>query len=124
MQIGIELITDHSMSKLNTQYRDKATTTDVLSFSYLEAGAPLFTHEPVGEILISHQTAATQARENSLTLSDELCVLAVHGALHVMGYDHERSPREKTAMHKAEIKVLTAAGIKGGLTGRSQMAGK
>lgn len=117
-QIDIQIITDRTMLKMNTQYRNKRTTTDVLSFSYLESGLPVFAHEPVGEICISHHKAAAQARENGLTLADELCVLAVHGALHVMGYDHERSAREETAMHRAELRVLTAAGIQRGLTGR------
>lgn len=106
------------MLKMNTRHRNKRSTTDVLSFSYLESGLPVFSHEPVGEICISHHKAAAQARENGLTLADELCVLAVHGALHVMGYDHERSEREEAAMHRAELSVLTAAGIKLGLTGR------
>lgn len=116
--IGIQIITDRVMVKMNTQYRDIPATTDVLSFSYLESGGPLFPHEPVGEIYISHRKAAAQARENNLTLTDELCVLAVHGALHVMGYDHERSPGENTAMQKAEVRALVAAGVAGGLTGR------
>ncbi len=106
------------MLKMNTHYRNKPTTTDVLSFSYIESGAPVFAHEPVGEICISHRKAAAQARENGLTLTDELCVLAVHGALHVMGYDHERSEREKAAMHNAELRVLAAADIRSALTGR------
>lgn len=122
VQIDIQIITDRTMLKMNTQYRNKDTTTDVLSFSYLESGLPVFAHEPVGEICISQNKAATQARENGLTLTDELCVLAVHGALHVMGYDHERSEREETAMHRAELSVLTAAGIHSGLTGRHLQA--
>lgn len=121
-QIDIQIITDRTMLKMNTQYRNKPTTTDVLSFSYVESGLPVFAHEPVGEICISHRKAATQARENGLTLTDEFCVLAVHGALHVMGYDHERSEREETAMHRAELRVLTAAGIQSGLTGRHLQA--
>ena len=122
VQIEIQIITDRTMLKLNTQYRNKATTTDVLSFSYLESGLPVFAHEPVGEICISQRKAATQARENGLTLADELCVLAVHGSLHVMGYDHERSKREETVMHRAELRVLAAAGIHSGLTGRNLQA--
>lgn len=118
VHIAVQVITDRTMLNMNTAYRNKPTTTDVLSFSYLESGEPLFPHEPVGEICISYKTAATQAKENGLALADEFCVLAVHGALHVMGYDHELSARENAAMHKAEQRVLAAAGIQVGLTGR------
>ncbi len=121
-QIGIQIITDRIMMNMNTRYRNKRATTDVLSFSYMESGAPVFAHEPVGEICISHRKAAAQARENGLTLADEFCVLTVHGALHVMGYDHEHSASEKTAMQRAEQRVLASAGIPIGLTGRHRLA--
>lgn len=116
--IQIHLITDHNMKKLNKKFRHKDSATDVLSFSYPESGMPVFPHEPVGEVYISYMTAARQAKENSLSLKDELSVLLVHGALHVMGYDHETSERDRAAMHKLEAKVLSASGIRVPLTGR------
>jgi probable rRNA maturation factor len=107
----VHLISDAVMKKLNTKYRAKATATDVLSFSYLEAEAPLFAHEPVGEIYISHDTAVRQAKKLGTALADELAVLTVHGALHVMGYDHERSAAEHKKMQQAEKRILTRAGL-------------
>lgn len=109
--ILVHLISDAAMKKLNSKYRGKHAATDVLSFSYLEAETPLFEHEPVGEVYISRDTAARQAKTYKTTLAEELCILTVHGTLHVMGYDHERSAAELKKMQQAEKRILTRAGL-------------
>lgn len=106
----LHLVTDSAMVRLNAGYRNKHTTTDVLSFSYLENGAPVFEHEAAGEIYISLPQAKRQARLQGHTLADELKVLTVHGVLHLMGYDHEAGAAEAKKMHTHEKKVLSALG--------------
>ena len=110
-EILVHLISDTVMKKLNSKYRHKAKATDVLSFSYLESATPLFAHEPVGEVYVSLDTAARQAREWETTLAEELAVLTAHGALHIMGYDHEKSDSEMKKMRRIEKQVLTRAGL-------------
>jgi probable rRNA maturation factor len=107
MNVLVQLVTDAEIAKLNKIYRNKTGPTDVLSFCYAERGAKTFSHEPYGEIYISYPTAARQAREMRHTLAHELTVLAVHGALHVMGYDHEKSERGRLEMQKLETTALT-----------------
>jgi len=117
--IQVHLISDARMARINEEYRSKQGPTDVLSFAYRESAAPVFEHEPVGEVYIALQTAARQGKEYGHPLADELGILTVHGALHVMGYDHERKA-DATKMHAAESKILkktgTAAAL--GLIGR------
>ena len=74
---------DRTLHRLNRQYRGKDKPTDVLSFP-----GP---HEQgnLGDIVISVETAARNARALGRTLARELDVLALHGFLHVLGYDHE-----------------------------------
>lgn len=107
----VHIISDAVMKGINAKFRGKRTATDVLSFSYLESGIPVFPHEPVGEIYISLDTAKRQAKTWNTTLAEELAVLTAHGALHVMGYDHEKSETEMKKMRKLEKQILTHAGL-------------
>jgi probable rRNA maturation factor len=117
--IQVHLISDAKMARINEEYRSKQGATDVLSFAYRESAAPVFEHEPVGEVYIALQTAARQGKEYGHPLADELRILTVHGALHVMGYDHE-STAEATTMRGAEAKILKKTGTVAalGLIGR------
>jgi len=121
-QFDIELVSDAQMAKLNAAYRGKKGTTDVLSFSYIEGAIPVFAHETAGEIYISLRQAARQAKAEKHALSEELAVLAIHGVLHLIGYDHERNAREAQCMHRLEAKLLAALAPQGvrakGLTAR------
>lgn len=111
----IQLVTDAQMAKLNAAYRGKKGTTDVLSFSYIEGAIPVFAHETAGEIYISLPQAARQAKAEKHALTHELAVLVLHGALHLMGYDHEKNAKEAERMHRLEaklLKILAGQGIK------------
>jgi len=82
-EVALVLTGDRSLRALNARYRGKAKATDVLSFS--GPGG----NEGLGDIVISVETAARNARGLGRTLPQELDVLALHGFLHVLGYDHE-----------------------------------
>lgn len=93
-------MTDAQMKKLNSQYRKKHKTTDVLSFSYLgEEHA-----ETLGEVVIS----VAQAKRQALgSLRAELLELMAHGVLHIFGYDHER-PADAKVMLPLQDKIVSA----------------
>jgi probable rRNA maturation factor len=96
---------DTEMQRLNREFRKKDDPTDVLSFPTApgahkrrgEAGMP----EPcsLGDIAISLDRARAQAREFGHAVDDEICILMLHGVLHLMGMDHER---DAGAMARAE----------------------
>jgi probable rRNA maturation factor len=81
------LVSDRSMRELNRRFRGKDVPTDVLSFPAGEA--PVEDEPHLGDIVIAVPVAARQARERGHTLARELELLALHGFLHLAGYDHE-----------------------------------
>lgn len=83
------LTDDVTVRSLNSEYRNKDQSTDVLSFSQLEGENKLLTSPLLGDIVISVQTAVRQARERALAIEEELLRLIIHGLLHLAGYEHE-----------------------------------
>ena len=82
-EVSLVLAGDRLLRRLNRDYRGKDRPTDVLSFPGGGGEAGL------GDVVISVETAARNARALGRTLARELDVLALHGFLHVLGYDHE-----------------------------------
>jgi probable rRNA maturation factor len=82
-EVSLVLTGDRAVRALNARYRGKDRPTDVLSFPGGAAKGEL------GDIVISVETAERNARARRRTLGHELDVLALHGFLHVLGYDHE-----------------------------------
>lgn len=91
------------MRQLNRTWRGKDKVTDVLSFK-LDEG-PL-----KGEILLSYEQAARQAKQMNHSTQDELCFLIVHGVLHLWGYDHE-DPKDAKKMFPLQEKILKSLKI-------------
>ena len=97
------------MRVLNNTYREKDAPTDVLSFSQIE-GQDLITIDGdcLGDVVISIDTAAKQAKENNLSLDQEVLRLSIHGLLHLLGYDHENvSDAEAQKMFLLEEKLFS-----------------
>jgi probable rRNA maturation factor len=87
-ELTILLCGDAFLRRLNARYRGKDRSTDVLSFPAGDERHPDGTR-PLGEIAISVPQAARQARAAGHSLARELRLLALHGYLHLLGYDHE-----------------------------------
>jgi probable rRNA maturation factor len=92
--IHVIFCSDHVIKKLNTQFRNKPKATDVLSFNYDE-------EDFIGEIYISLQRAAVQARRFGSTYNEEIERLFVHGMMHLLGFDHEKES-DRAEMEKQE----------------------
>jgi probable rRNA maturation factor len=90
------------MRALNRQYRGTNRTTDVLSFSMREGPFADVRPELLGDIIISVPVAEKQAHAAGHSLTREIELLLVHGLLHLLGYDHERSPAEARRMRRKE----------------------
>ena len=109
-ELSIALVGDQEIRLLNGRYRSRDEPTDVLSFPVEE---PLPTgHRIIGDVIISVEKAARQARQRRRSFEDELEVLLIHGILHNLGYDHERSSddeREMRAMERRVRRELKAA---------------
>jgi len=103
-ELSLALIGNAEMQKLNARYRHKDYSTDVLSFpaaKNLPGEAPL-----LGDVIISVDKAREQAQEHRHSLDREIVTLLIHGVVHLMGYDHERSAREARSMVRLEKKMV------------------
>jgi rRNA maturation RNase YbeY len=95
-ELSILLIDDANIQNLNRQHRNIDGTTDVLSFPQMVDDE--FISHMLGDVVISVETAKRQAAEHHFSLEQELVLLLIHGLLHLLGYDHERSPEEARKM--------------------------
>lgn len=102
--INVIVTNDSVIRDLNRRYRGKDKATDVLSFSYLEAGTRV-QDAPAGDVFVSHQTLARDARRLGVAPENLALRIVVHGFLHVLGYDHENDA-EATRMERRERVLL------------------
>lgn len=92
-QINIQLLDNKEIIDLNKEFRGKDYLPDVLSFDYRQE--KMFEHEISGEVFISLEKAKEQAKDKGHSLTEELLFLAIHGILHVLGFDHNTDEEEK-----------------------------
>ncbi len=85
--VNVIVTNDRVIRRLNRTYRGKDKPTDVLSFSYLEDGKG--SEGLAGDVFVSHQTLARDARRLGVATQHLALRIVVHGFLHVVGYDHE-----------------------------------
>ncbi|MBI2437173.1 MAG: rRNA maturation RNase YbeY [Candidatus Magasanikbacteria bacterium] len=88
--VSVHLIGDTRMKRLNTIYRSKEKTTDVLSFSAREGFQISGEQTEAGDIFISIPQIIRQAKKYEVTSKEEMIRMLVHGVLHLVGYDHMR----------------------------------
>lgn len=108
-ELSVMLTNDARIHELNRKHRKKAKPTDVLSFPMDESGpGPSGKGRLLGDVVISLDTAARQAREHRHDLISEVTHLLAHGILHLVGYDH-RTDAEERRMNAAAAKLIRAA---------------
>ena len=109
-ELSVTFCNNEYIRKLNKQYREKDSATDVLSF-------PLFEEEEfdeemcgqavaLGDIVISLERAREQAKEIGHSFEEEVAFLTVHSTLHLLGYDHELSPEDDEDMCERQRQIM------------------
>ena len=96
--LSLVLVDDGRISELNCQFLGCSGPTDVIAFPGEEG------EEWGGEVIISVETAMRQAQQQGHSLARELCILAVHGVLHLLGYD-DASERGQAQMNQLQIQI-------------------
>ncbi len=110
VEVSVLLTNDAEIARLNETYRGRSGPTDVLSFAQRE-GEGADPQDPVlGDIVISVERAEQQAREYGHGVARELGFLAVHGLLHLLGYDHQEPAAEREMMDLTEA-ILAPLGL-------------
>jgi probable rRNA maturation factor len=109
-ELSISLVTDAAIHRLNRTWRKKDRPTDVLSFpaDAPPAGAP--GPRPLGDVVVSLDTARRVAREEGRSVDAELARYLAHGLLHLLGHDHER-PSDARRMAALEEQLLGERGL-------------
>jgi probable rRNA maturation factor len=108
--LSIAIVSDRRMRALNRQFRGKDTVTDVLSFPSDQRGF-------LGDIVIAAGVSTKQAKAAGHPIQTEVRVLALHGLLHLIGYDHESDDGK---MARAEMRLRRKAGLTEGLIERTK----
>ena len=102
-ELCLVLVGNAEIRKLNAKFCKKDYPTDVLSFpagDQLPEGGPI-----LGDVVISVEKAKAQSKERRRTLNEELVTLLIHGIVHLLGYDHERSSKDARIMERLEKKI-------------------
>jgi probable rRNA maturation factor len=109
-ELSILIVGDSKMRSLNRRFRGIDRTTDVLSFPQIDRRPASYKAVPLllGDIVINPHQIKRQAIENNVPFKRELRHILIHGLLHLLGYDHERSDPERVKMERREEKLLYA----------------
>ncbi len=102
--LSLSLVGKTRMRSLNRQYRGRDSPTDVLAFPMNEIGKPR--QALLGDVVICVPIAIAQASRFDNTPDQEVLRLLIHGILHLLGYDHERSPQEAKRMQRKEHAII------------------
>jgi probable rRNA maturation factor len=106
-EVAVALVGDAAVRTLNRKYRRLDRPTDVLAFPA----------DGLGDIVIATGVAKRQAKDAGHSYSTELRVLALHGLLHLLGYDHHR-PADRVRMTRLESRLRRKGGLRAGLIER------
>jgi pyridoxine 5-phosphate synthase len=106
-ELSILLVSDRRIAELNSSYRHKKGATNVLAFAQAEGPDAGLAGNILGDIVISWETAAREAGKEKTTVHQRLQVLLIHGLLHLLGYDHERSAVDERLMFDREKELLS-----------------
>jgi len=104
-EIGVVIVDDSRIQKINREFRDKDVPTDVISFSYVDDEGPGGERDIVGEVYISFETLTREANDLGVDPKHLFLRIGVHGLLHVVGYEHE-SDAQAQRMESEERRLL------------------
>lgn len=116
LELSVVIFDDEQMKKLNKQFRGKNVPTNVLSFTGIDTTKNVMKAVKkkklvnLGDIVLSADTIAREAREQRKLFDEHMSHMIVHGVLHLVGYDHG-TPKDAKAMEAKEIRVLSLLGI-------------
>lgn len=107
-EVSINLVGETRIRALNKKYRGRNKTTNVLSFPLDSKPMPRSAIMDLGDIFICLPFAKKEAKRENITIEKKLSWLCIHGFLHLLGYDHEKSEKDRKEMEKLENKILNS----------------
>ena len=110
-EVSVTLVDNVAIHVLNRERRGVDRPTDVLSFPLFDDDFGDDEYCALGDIVLSMERAAEQAKEYGHSLKREVAFLTVHSMLHLLGYDHETSPEDEADMFRRQEEILERMGI-------------
>ena len=107
--INLKILTDDDIKELNKKFRNKNTTTNVLSFSNEDVSKSITGN--LGDIAISYEFVKRESKEHKKNFDDHMIHMLVHGVYHILGFDHENDEMADI-MEIKEVKLLKKLDIK------------
>ena len=117
VEVSVRFTDDDEVKALNAGYRGKDKPTNVLSFPMIEGdllhsiGTAETGEVLLGDIVLAHGVCTGEAADKEIPVEAHAAHLVVHGALHLLGYDHETGDEDAEAMEAVERRALAAIGI-------------
>jgi probable rRNA maturation factor len=112
LEVSVKLTSDDEVRALNAAWRGMDKPTNVLSFPMVDEARLGDPSEPLlGDIVLAQGVCAAEAADKGMPIEDHAAHLVVHGALHLLGYDHETSEADAEQMEDVERRALAAIGI-------------
>jgi probable rRNA maturation factor len=99
-ELSILLVDDQQIAKLNTEYLNRKGSTNVIAFPMREGQFGDITPNLLGDVVISVETACREGNAAGIGMQKRVDQLLVHGILHLLGYDHEKTAKEAKRMEK------------------------
>ena len=107
--INLKILTDEDIKELNKKFRNKNTTTNVLSFSNEDVSKSITGN--LGDIAISYEFVKRESKEHKKNFDDHMIHMLVHGVYHILGFDHANDEMADI-MEIKEVKLLKKLDIK------------
>jgi len=105
-ELSLLFTDDKTISELNQRYLGRLGPTDVLAFPMANESSPSLSTEVLGDVVVSVDTALAESARLGEPLERTIFRLLIHGILHLLGYDHEKSPREAARMTREQNRLL------------------
>jgi len=109
-EVSVKFTSDDEVRSLNAAWRGKDKPTNVLSFPMADEG-DLASAQLLGDVVLAHGICACEAADRNVAIETHAAHLVVHGALHLLGYDHETSDADAEEMERTECRALASIGI-------------
>jgi rRNA maturation RNase YbeY len=106
-ELSVLFTDDERIAELNRRYLRRKGPTNVLAFPMLSGTSPHLESGMLGDVVISVDTAVSESQELGEPLQRTVDRLLIHGILHLLGYDHEASPKEALRMRREENRLMT-----------------
>ena len=106
MDVHIIFVVEKEIQKLNKNFRGRNKITDILSFSSLSSVSFPFEKNLLGELVLCPRFIAQKSKKRGVSVREETAYLLLHGFLHLLGYDHEKSSKEAQKMYRLQDQIF------------------